>query len=297
MHVSSLHYLFTTSSHGIYMKKVLGLIGSPRKSGNCEIMIKEVSRHIPEAHELNLIRLPAFNIKACTGCYNCLFKESCHLKDDLYTVLDQIRQADGFIVAAPAYVFGANASLKNLLDRVLAFHRYGKEIWNKPAIAIGLAGLKGKEGRTLLDLEGFLMGLGLIRKKTGMVFGAMPGEALLNEENHNIAREFATALFSEQPEKREIVCPLCGGQTFRFTGGHHVQCMLCSHSGTISMTSGKPTFSMTVEDDIVLTEDAVVGHGQWLMGMKKSFQTSKEALKKVQQEYRNDGTWIKPLAS
>jgi len=259
------------------------------------MMIKEVSRQIPEEHKLTLVRLPDFTIKPCTGCYNCLFKEACHLKDDLYQVLDHIRQADAFIVSAPAYVFGANASLKNLLDRALAFHRYGKEIWNKPAIAIGLAGLKGKEGRTLLDLEGFLMGMGLKRKKTEMVFGALPGEALLNDDNLKIAGEFATALFSETVEQPEVACPLCGGQTFRFTGGSAVQCMLCSHSGRISMTSGNPEFSMTVEDDIVLTEDAVSGHGQWLMEMKKGFQVSKTELKKVRQEYANDGDWIRPL--
>lgn len=279
------------------MKKVLGLIGSPRNSGNCEIMVKEISRHIPEAHELFLVRLPSFNIKPCTGCYNCLFKEACHLKDDLYTVLDQIRQADGIIVAAPAYVFGANASLKLLLDRALAFHRYGSEIWNKPAIAVGLAGLKGKEGRTLLDLEGFLMGMGLVRQKSGMLFGALPGEAMLNDENRRLAGEFAAALFAAEREEKDIACPLCGGQTFRFTGGTGVQCMLCSHSGTISMAGGKPVFEMTAEDDIVLTRDAAAGHGQWLKGMKKGFQSSKTELKQVREQYRNDGTWIRPPAA
>lgn len=286
-----------TTDQGAKMKKVLGLIGSPRKSGNCETMIKEVSRRIPEAHELILIRLPAFNIRACTGCYNCLFKESCHIKDDLYIVLDQIRQADAFIVSAPAYVFGANASLKLLLDRALAFHRYGSEIWKKPAVAIGLAGIKGKEGRTLLDLEGFLMGMGMTRQKTGMVYGALPGEALLNAENLELAEEFAKALFSDEPEQRDGGCPLCGGQTFRFTGGTSVQCMLCSHTGTVSMEEGTPVFHMTAEDDIALTREAVAGHGEWLMGMKKGFRGSREELKKVRQEYQDDGTWVKPLAS
>ncbi|HIJ57191.1 MAG TPA: flavodoxin family protein, partial [Deltaproteobacteria bacterium] len=39
------------------MKKILGIIGSPRRLGNSEIMVKEIGRHIPIPHELKLIRL------------------------------------------------------------------------------------------------------------------------------------------------------------------------------------------------------------------------------------------------
>jgi len=45
------------------MKKVLGIIASPRRLGNCEIMVKEISGHIPEPHELNLLRLSDFDSK------------------------------------------------------------------------------------------------------------------------------------------------------------------------------------------------------------------------------------------
>ncbi len=64
------------------MKNVLGIIGSPRKLGNSEIMIKEISRNISEPIELNLLRLTDFNIGSCRGCYSCLFKEErCVIKD------------------------------------------------------------------------------------------------------------------------------------------------------------------------------------------------------------------------
>ena len=73
------------------MKKVLGIIGSWRKMGNSEIMIKEISRHIAEPHELNLLRLTDFNIGSCRGCYSCLFKEErCVVNDDLYSIADAI---------------------------------------------------------------------------------------------------------------------------------------------------------------------------------------------------------------
>jgi len=67
------------------MKKILGIIGSPRKPGNCEIMVKTVSRHIPEEHELRLLRLADFDLRPCKGCYRCLMKDkTCILKDDIF---------------------------------------------------------------------------------------------------------------------------------------------------------------------------------------------------------------------
>jgi multimeric flavodoxin WrbA len=55
------------------MKKVLGIIGSPRKMGNSEIMIKEISRNIADPHELTLLRLADFNIGACCAAIKALW--------------------------------------------------------------------------------------------------------------------------------------------------------------------------------------------------------------------------------
>ena len=57
------------------MKNVLGIIASPRRMGNSEILVKEISSNIPEPHRLNLLRLSDFNIKPCRACYLCLFKK------------------------------------------------------------------------------------------------------------------------------------------------------------------------------------------------------------------------------
>ncbi len=109
------------------MKKILGIIGSPRKLGNCEIMVKEISSQLTIPHELNLLRLQDFNILPCRGCYNCLFKtEHCILEDDLNMVIQAMAEADAYIVSAPTYFLGINASLKMLTRQRLIFLRsYG----------------------------------------------------------------------------------------------------------------------------------------------------------------------------
>jgi len=277
------------------MKKILALIASPRKLGNCEIMAKEISRNIAEPHELQLLRLSDFDIQPCTACYTCLFKGKCVIDDGFHEVADAISAADALIVAAPTYFLGPNALLKLFLDRGLALYSYGAKIWGKPSVGIGIAGIPGKEGYTRLGIESFLKLMLADTRATRVIYGALPGEIFLNDANKKAAVELAAALSGQAAKTDVPCCPLCGGETFRFLGGEKIQCMLCSNSGTISMKDGQPVFSVERgEHEFFLTPEDAVQHGQWLVGMKSRFMEHKDALKKISVEYRRDGQWIRP---
>ena len=172
------------------MKTILAIIASPRKLGNSEIMAKEVSRRIADPHELKLLRLADFDIKSCTGCYRCLFKEErCVLKDDLYRILDAIAEADALILSAPTYFLGANAAVKNLVDRGLSFYGVADRLWEKPAVGIAVAGIAGLEGYTPLVIESFLKILLCDIKQVRVVYGALPGEVFTTPRNLQIAAD------------------------------------------------------------------------------------------------------------
>ncbi len=127
------------------MKTVLGIIGSPRRLGNSEIMVKEISRQIPEPHRLRLLRLADFTIGPCRGCYACLFKEEqCIQKDDLAALQEAILAADALILAAPTYFLGINGALKQVVDRGLAFYTHIERLWGKPSVGVCIAGIHGK---------------------------------------------------------------------------------------------------------------------------------------------------------
>ena len=178
------------------MKQVLGIIASPRKLGNSEIMVKEISRALPCDHRLRLLRLSDFDLRPCRGCYLCLADAGrCPLEDDLYAVLEPIAAADGLIVAAPAYFLSANSGLKRLLDRGLAFYALIDALWGKPAVGVAIAGIEGKEGYTLLGVENFLKCLLATNKGCRVVYGALPGEALLEPRSEATALALANALF------------------------------------------------------------------------------------------------------
>lgn len=278
------------------MKKILAIISSPRKLGNSEIMVKEISRNITQPHELQLLRLSDFNIKPCIGCYMCLIKnKGCVLKDDFNMIAENILDANALIVAAPTYFLGANSCLKRFSDRGLALYPHAEKLWGKPAVGVGIAGIPGKEGYTLLGIESFIKLVLADMKQVRLIYGALPGEIFLNNKNRDTAKDMASALFEPAPEKDKSSCSLCGGKTFRFFDNNKVRCMLCSNTGAVTLQDNIPVFDMQKSDhELFLSLEEVIEHRNWLVSMKSRFLKHKDELKKISLDYRKDGGWIKP---
>lgn len=277
------------------MKDILAIIGSPRKLGNCEIMAKEISRRIDEPHSLHLLRLPDYDIESCRGCYTCLVKNKCVIADDHASAMQAVIAADALIVCVPTYFLGPNACLKRFTDRGLALYPHVEKLWAKPAVAVGIAGIEGKEGYTLLGIEGFLKMLFADIKMRGMAYGALPGEVFLDRENRELAAKMARALFGEPQEQVTPHCPVCGGQTFRFEGSDRVRCMLCSNAGRMVVTNGRPVFEVArSEHELFGSLEEVLKHREWLVGMKSRFMQNKDRLKEICLDYRQAGEWLTP---
>ena len=277
------------------MTYALGLICSPRKTGNCEIMAKEIARHLPGSPPLRLLRLHDFDIRPCIGCYQCLAKKRCVLDDDVRLIFEQMAGADALMVVAPAYFLGANGTLKLLLDRFLSFYPFVEDLAAKPAIGVGVAGIEGREGRTLLDIQAFLKMTLSDVKACRIVYGALPGEIFMDASNKTAARELAAALSGPAPGPAASRCPVCGGDTFRFLGGDAVRCMLCSNTGQVRWDAGRPAFVVEPgEHEMFLSRQTALDHRDWLMGMKNRFLELKSELKAISLEYRDGADWVKP---
>jgi multimeric flavodoxin WrbA len=277
------------------LKHILAILGSPRRLGNSEIMAKEICRHLNTPYDLKLLRLPEFNVAPCRGCYMCLLKGHCPIKDDHTTVTEAILAADAIILAAPTYFLGPNASLKSYTDRGLALYPHIESLWGKPAVAVGIAGIPGKEGYTLLGLENFLTMLFADIRARHMIYGALPGEIFLNGHNRDMAGKLAAALNQPVESQPGPHCPLCGGSTFRFIDDHRVRCMLCSNEGAYATIDGKPQFNIQRSaHDLFLTREDALAHRDWLLSMKARFKEQKDVLKEISSDYRQDGMWITP---
>ena len=277
------------------MKQILGIVASQRQLGNCEIMVKEVSRQLPVPHRLQLLRLPDFNLRYCNGCYRCLSKGGCVLDDDLLTILTAIAAADALILAAPTYFLGGHASLKAFVDRGISFYAMADRLWGKPAVGVGVAGIEGKEGSTLLDIERFLLTIQASNQMSRIVYGALPGEVVMSEGNKRIAGELARALFGEAMLRPQPCCTLCGGDTVRFLENGQVRCMLCSNTGELVDGLDGPILKISQSDHaFVADQNAALQHRDWLQGMLARYREQKHALKEVQAVYKDESPWIKP---
>ena len=56
-------------------------------------------------------------IGPCTSCWEGKNKGECVQKDDFQLIYDVFKRCDYFIIAAPVYVFGFPATVKNVIDR------------------------------------------------------------------------------------------------------------------------------------------------------------------------------------
>ena len=279
------------------MKKILALIGSPRGAGNSVTMARAVCRNVQEKHELKLMRLSDFNLQPCRACYRCLFQDrKCIINDDLEMIIQALEEADALIIAAPTYFLGANGVLKMLMDRGLAFYSHADKLWGKPSIGIGITGIRGKEGSTLLDIQKFQKILMADIKHTVIVYGALPGEVFLDDNNIKTAEMLGKLLFGEAHVSTGPNCTQCGSDTFRFIDDRRVRCMLCSNEGTVEFVNGKPIFSInSSEHELFLTREYALQHEKWLVEMKDRYMEKRDELGEITREYIGDGKWIKPV--
>ncbi|MHB8108498.1 MAG: flavodoxin family protein [Syntrophorhabdaceae bacterium] len=271
-------------------KNVLGLIASPRALGNCETFAKEVSRHIPEAHTLRLIRLTSLDIGACRACYGCIMGAKCPIDDDMDFLLDELAGADAVIIASPVYYLGANAIIKSILDRGFLFLNILEKTYGKPALLFNFFGIPGRIGMAPQMLETFAMFLGFSVKASLSIQAALPGEALMEEKNLRHAKQLGKLLFSDHKIRPDSGCPFCGCQIVRIEGRNLV-CTVCHGTFTMSETG---QITKKEASPIMGSPEHMLLHREWLRGMKQRFLDNRKQIVKTIVPYKDIGEWIKP---
>lgn len=175
------------------MKKLIIVIGSPRKNGNSAYLAElaaDAARSTGASVEVvHLATLS--NLKPCASCYACSKSRDagCVIRDDLTAVIEKLKTQDALLLVCPVYWFSFSAQMKMFIDR--AFFSL-----KDPA---GPHILKGKEMGLILsygDKDAFVSGaVNVVRgfqditanmeaKLAGMVYGTAgnPEEMALNYE-------------------------------------------------------------------------------------------------------------------
>ena len=287
--------------------KVLAIVASARKTGNSEIVAKEIFAALPESTEKNMIRLVDFNIEPCRACYACLpAGKGCIIQDDLDRLLQQVREADAVILASPVYFLGMHTRLKLLCDRCISVLNDAREYSGRRCVVAVPYGVKGWEGCGVEATVSVARFLHLDVAGVLPIHAANPGEAARPEILEQ-ARALAGLLISGRSDAMEtqnrsvirqttnsddIVCSACGSGVVRLSGNGSVRCVICGTVGTIHANGVSGGGSVQCEWDrsehFRYSVEGMMEHGQRLEDIKADFIARRQELAELRKPYKGD---------
>jgi len=107
----------------ITAKRILGIVGSPRKKGNTHILVDRILDGARESGaETEILFLGDLHIRECDGCHVCWKSSLCSKKDDMLDVYPKIVQSDVIVFGTPVYWYGPTALMKCFIDRMVYFN-------------------------------------------------------------------------------------------------------------------------------------------------------------------------------
>ena len=99
-------------------KRVLGIVGSPRRGGNTEVLVGVALRGAEEAGALvEKVLLSKLDISPCLACDACRDTDECVQQDDMTELLEKMQRSQVWVLGTPIYYYGPTAQFKAFLDR------------------------------------------------------------------------------------------------------------------------------------------------------------------------------------
>ena len=103
--------------------KILGVVCSPRKNGNVQIMMETaLAAAKEEGADTELVLLSGKDIRPCDACESCQKTHKCHVKDDMQGIFPKLWEADAIIIGSPTYGLSISSLTRCFLDRATGMH-------------------------------------------------------------------------------------------------------------------------------------------------------------------------------
>lgn len=155
--------------------RILGIVCSPRKGGNTEILVGEALEAAREAgSKIELFLVANKKIAPCDGCGTCEENGICKIEDDMQELYQLLERADGIIFGTPVYFGNVSAQAKAIIDRTFAF-RGVRKLKDKVAGAIVSARRVGA-AQTRSLLYSYFIAQKMIVAGGGIGYGREKGE-------------------------------------------------------------------------------------------------------------------------
>ena len=117
--------------------KVLGLIGSPRKEGNTDLLVDKILEGASAVgYSTEKSYLYDMDLSPCVDCRGCKKGNlQCVVNDDMQTLYPKLIDADVIIFGTPLYWYGPTGTMKIMMDRLRPFV-LSKKLKGKKAIVV-----------------------------------------------------------------------------------------------------------------------------------------------------------------
>jgi multimeric flavodoxin WrbA len=114
--------------------KIVGILGSPRKNGNTEILLDVALEEARKNGALvSKISLRNKSVAPCNGCLKCVKTGTCVIKDDMGEIYKKMLESDGIVWASPVYFWSMSGQTKIVMDRTYALTVPKLQLANKIA--------------------------------------------------------------------------------------------------------------------------------------------------------------------
>jgi len=101
--------------------KVLGIMGSPRRQSNTEILLDRALAGAEEmGAEVEKVVASELKVSPCREIYACLKDGRCAIKDDMQWLYEELLEADHIIFGSPIFFYGLTSQAKAIVDRCQA---------------------------------------------------------------------------------------------------------------------------------------------------------------------------------
>jgi len=101
--------------------RVLGIMGSPRRNSNTEILLDKALEGAGQAGaEIEKVLISKLKISPCLEIYACFNDGNCTIRDDMQLLYDKLLEADHIAFASPIFFYGVTGQAKAFIDRCQA---------------------------------------------------------------------------------------------------------------------------------------------------------------------------------
>lgn len=120
---------------------IIGLMGSPRKGGNTDILMDTVLDGAKDnGHEVSKVFVYGAGVGPCLDCRGCKKDELvCVVDDGMQAIYPRLEAADVIVFGTPVYWVGPTGPIKQLFDRLRPYFDTGG-LKGKKAVVVAPAG-------------------------------------------------------------------------------------------------------------------------------------------------------------